>query len=101
MHVRSETDADAGMLPELFTSAQWKTLGGHFGLNASERDVARLLCRECSNKSIAMALDLSDEAVGAAVVMLLAKLDVRSRVGVPVRLMQAGRRIGCAGAWNR
>lgn len=89
------------MLPDLFTSAQWDALARHFGLSAGERNVARLICRGCSDREVAETMHVSAETVETHVSQLFQKLEIETRVGIPVRLMLAGRRIGCAGAWNR
>ena len=80
-------------LPELFTKAQWATLGDHFGLSARQRQTARLICLGFSNVGIARNLGLGPNTVRMHNRELFRKLGVGQRMGVAVRLMLTDREL--------
>jgi len=82
-------------LPELFTGAQWRDLGTALELTPRQRQIARLICRGHTNARIAGQLGTSFDTIRMHTRALYRKLEVTSRVGVPVRLVLVHR--GMAG----
>jgi DNA-binding NarL/FixJ family response regulator len=78
-------------LPELFTSARWNELAKYFGLTERQRQVARLICCGCTNAGIAGQLRVSEGTVRLHADALFKALEVRSRIGVVVRLVLVDR----------
>lgn len=83
----------AGEVPALFTPEEWLTVGRLLRLTPRQRAVAELLCAECSQRDMAQRLGLSVDTIRAHLRALYARLCVRSRVGVIVRLVLAQREL--------
>jgi DNA-binding NarL/FixJ family response regulator len=60
------------------------------GLTPREVEVLELVAQGCSNREIAQALDLSEHTAKTHVGHVLAKLDVRDRVGAVILAYEAG-----------
>lgn len=80
-------------LPELFGLMEWQMLASNAGLTPRQVQVARLLCLGFSTAEIAGALVLSTSTVRLHIRALFERLDVRDRIGVPVRLVIMAREL--------
>lgn len=80
-----------GLLPELFTESEWKTLASRFDLTLRQAEVARWLCRGHSKIGISHEMRLSPHTVRMHTRDLFKKLKVRDRIGVPIMLVLANR----------
>ncbi len=82
------------LLPELFTSSEWDWLAEEFGLSRRKAEVARLICRGCTNEAIAEHLHLSEATVRVYTDGLFKRAGVQCRLGLLVRFVEAIRRTG-------
>ena len=78
-------------LPVLFTPVQWPVIAKVLRLTPRQRAVAELLCAEYSQRDISQRLKVSANTVRTHLRALYARLGVRSRVGVVIRLIMAER----------
>jgi DNA-binding NarL/FixJ family response regulator len=81
-------------LPELFTADEWNRLATELRLSPRQAQVARLICLGLSKEEMATRLRVSEPTARLHVKELFRKLRVNDRVGVPVRLVVAGRVLG-------
>ena len=72
------------------TSVRALTKKQYAGLTSRERDVAKLIAEEKSNKEIAEALVLSNRTVEAHIGNILSKLNFTSRAQVAVWAVEKG-----------
>lgn len=84
---------DSAGLPELFTPSRWVTLAKRFRLSKRQKEIARLICLGFSNTAIGKELGLRPDTVRMHNRELFKKLAIRQRMGVPVRLVIADRRL--------
>ena len=82
------------LLAELFTDSQWSALAEQFGLSRRQLDVARLICRGCTDEAIAVCLDLSGRTVRMHTEGLYRRVNVQSRLGLLVCFVEADRNAG-------
>ena len=89
---RDRADGDR-RVPELFTKAEWAALAERFGLSPRQAQIARLICLAFSNLRIARELGLKRDTVRMHNKELFRKLGIRQRMGVPIRLVLACRKL--------
>jgi DNA-binding NarL/FixJ family response regulator len=82
-----------GWLPELFDDDEWRSLVRSLRLPPRQAQIARLTCRGCSNRQIALRLAISEHTVHTHLQALFGRLEVHERLGVPVRLVLAHREL--------
>jgi len=82
------------LLPDLFSEAEWHGLRSHFRLSERQGQVARWICRGCTNEAIATRLRLSEGTVRMHTDGLYKRVGVQSRLGLLVRLVEAAQRLG-------
>lgn len=93
MAATSESDGN-GWLPELFDDGQWRRLAECLRLPPRQAQIARLVCRGCSNRQIALHLSIAPDTVRMHLRVLFERLNIHERVGVVVRLALAeGQRV--------
>ena len=80
-------------LPDLFTVPEWRMVADQLGLSDQQGRIALWICRGISNKAIADRLGVSHDTVRMHTRVLYRKLNITSRVGVPVRSVLAARNI--------
>jgi DNA-binding NarL/FixJ family response regulator len=80
-------------LPELFAEAQWKRLAAHFELSPRHSQIARLMCLGLRKEAVARTLRLAPSTVRMHTIELFKRLNVRDRIGIPVRLILADREL--------
>ncbi len=83
--------AGNGWLPDLYSDERWRELGTYLGLPRRQQQIARLVCRGCSNRQIALHLGIAPDTVRMHLKALFERLGVHERVGVAVRLILADR----------
>ena len=83
--------AGNGWLPDLFGDDRWQELGARLRLPRRQRQIARLVCRGCSNRQMARHLGIAPDTVRMHLKALFERLEVHERVGVAVRLVLADR----------
>lgn len=81
------------LLPELFTTRQWKILAGHLGLTPRQAQIARLTCRGLGRSGIGERLEISEHTVRMHNEELYRRLRINDRIGIPVRLVLAAREL--------
>lgn len=79
------------LLPELFTTLEWDGLSEQFELSKRQAEVARLICRGCTNEAIADRLCLSEGTVRVYTDGLYKRVGVQSRLALLVRFVEAMR----------
>jgi len=79
------------LLPDLFSEAEWLGLRNHFRLSERQLQVARWICRGCTNDAIAARLRLSEGTVRVYTDGLYKRMGVQSRLGLLVRIVEATR----------
>ena len=80
------------LLSELFTNSEWDSLAEQFGLSKRQTEVARLICRGCTNETIADRLGLSKATIRVYTDGLFKRVGVQSRLALLVRFVEAMRR---------
>ncbi len=90
----SQATAPEDPLPELFTPGEWKSLAAKLRFSPRQAQVARLICLGLSKEQMAKRLRISEPTARLHVKELFRKLHVNDRLGVPVRLVVAGRTLG-------
>lgn len=90
----SQAAAADDPLPELFAANEWKSLSATLRLSPRQAQVARLICLGLSKDQMAKRLRISEPTARLHVKELFRKLRINDRVGVPVRLVVAGRTLG-------
>ncbi len=80
-----------GQLPDLFDEQRWRELAALLRLPRRQQEIARLVCRGCSNRQIALHLSIAPDTVRMHLKALFERLEVHERVGVVVRLVLADR----------
>lgn len=80
-------------LPELFSRDEWRALAERLGLTHRQHQVARLICRGLTTNEIADEIGLTPHTIRMHKQVLFKRLRIRDRIGVPVRLVLAMRRI--------
>ncbi len=80
-------------LPELFSLRQWAALADYCSLTPRQREVARLVCLGLTNDQIAAKLAIAPHTVRMHKQALFERLKIKDRMGVPVRLILAHRRL--------
>lgn len=79
------------LLPDLFTDMEWNGLAEQFGLSPRQAEIARLICRGCTNEAIADRLELSGGTVRVYTDTLYKRVGVQSRLALLVRFVEAMR----------
>ena len=85
------------LLPELFSPSDWRILAEKLGLTPRQRQIARLICRGRRTDGIARSLRIAPATVRMHKQGLFKRLGIHDRIGVPVRLVLAQRRIAKRG----
>ena len=80
-------------LPELFPDARWHQLAEHLSLSRRQQQIARLVCRGCSDRQVGNSLGISENTVHTHLRLLFKRLEVHDRVGVVVRLVLTERQL--------
>lgn len=83
--------SDHQALPELFDPPMWDHLALRFKLTRRQLEVAKLLCRGCTNPEIAKLLHLATDSVRPHIRQLFERLMVRRRVQIVIRLVVEAR----------
>jgi DNA-binding NarL/FixJ family response regulator len=89
---KTQADTD-GLLPELFRDDQWRELAEHLKLTPRQQQIARLLCRGCTNRQMATRLGISAGTVRMHLRTLFEKLEVHDRLGLAVHLVRTERKL--------
>ena len=82
------------LLPDVFSDLEWTWLGKQFELSKRQSEIARLICRGCTNEAIADRLRLSEATVRMHTDGLYKRVGVQSRIGLLVWFVDAVRRSG-------
>ena len=82
------------LLSDLFSDPEWNRLAEHFGLSKRQSEIARLICRGCTNEAIAVRLRLSEATVRMHTDGLYKRVGIQSRIGLLVWFVDAVRRSG-------
>ena len=91
--MRSSETEQTDCLPDLFTVHEWRMVTDHLGLSDQQGRIARWICRGFSNKAIADRLGVSHDTIRMHSRVLYRKLNITSRMGVPIRSVFAAREI--------
>jgi len=83
---------------QLFDEFSWRRLASELRLTPRQCEIARLICEGGSYKSIASQVQISINTVRMHVRALFAKLGVRDRVGLMLKLITADRLLN--GSWR-
>lgn len=81
------------LLPDMFTTAQWRVLAGHLGLTPRQTQIARLTCRGLGRSGIGQRLEISEHTVRMHNEELYRRLRINDRIGIPVRFVLAARQL--------
>ena len=87
----NQSSAPDDPLPELFSPGEWRALTSKLRLSPRQAQVARLICLGLSKEQMAARLRVSEPTARLHVKELFLKLRINDRIGVPVRLVVAGR----------
>jgi len=79
------------LLAELFTNSQWNDLSKQYGLSMRQSEIARLICRGCTNEDIATSLTLAEGTVRMHTEELFRRVGVHTRMGLLVSFVEASR----------
>ncbi len=80
------------LLPDLFTNLEWGWFAEQFELSRRQAEIARLICRGCTNEAIADRLRLSEGTVRVYTDGLYKRIGVQSRLALLVQFVDTMRR---------